>query len=115
RSRARNLIGGRKGDEDLATAIVADRTGSAEADVNPPGEAAKLAGMKRDVGRNHGDARSFLVSAWHQVGDVAANRDAGDQHLVAAAVVGLQQHADRESLARELDDAGRGSDAPFEV
>src|ERR1700682_3061963 len=115
RSRPGNSIGGRKGDEDLAAAIVADRARPPQADVHPPSEATQLARMERKIGREHGDAGSFLVPLRHQVGDLAADRDSRDQHLVPAAVIRLQQHADRKTLARELDDAGRSSDAAFEV
>src|SRR5258708_4741057 len=92
-------VGGRKGYEDLAATVVADGAGPAEADVDAARQPTELARMQREVGRQHGDARSLLVPFGHEVGDLPADRRPSDQQLVAASIVGLEQHADGKALA----------------
>src|SRR5712692_6834069 len=71
--------------------------------------------MQRKVGCQHGDARSFLVPLWHKVGDLPTDRRAGDQQLVAASIVRLEQYADGKPLAGQLDNARRSADTALEV
>src|ERR1700730_2693118 len=113
--RSWNAVGGREGNEDLAAAVVADGSCPAEADVDAAGESAQLVRMQWKVGRQHADARSLLMPFGHEVSDLPTDWRTSDQKLVAASVVGLQQHADCEPLAGKLDDARRRPDAAFEV
>ena len=56
RSRARNSIGGRERDEDLAAAVVAHRPSPRQPDVDAPREPLELSRVKRRVGGDDGDA-----------------------------------------------------------
>src|SRR6266568_3526482 len=71
--------------------------------------------MKRKVGCQHGDARSLLMAFRHQVGNLPPDWDACNKKLVAASIVGLQQHADRKPLPGYFNDAGGGADASLKV
>src|SRR5262249_42032917 len=67
------------------------------------------------VRRHHGDDRSFARSIDRRtcghIGELAANRNAGDRQLVSRAEVALHEHSDGVAL----NDARRGADAALEA
>src|SRR5205807_9597383 len=113
--RSRQTVGSREGDKDLAAAVVADGARTPEADIDPSRQPSKLARVQWDIRCHDRNARALLMTTRHEVGNLTTDGLAGNEELMAAAVVGLEKNTDGESLARQLDDARRRPDAAFEI
>src|SRR5207244_948009 len=97
--RSRQTVGSREGDKDLAAAIVADGARTPEANIDPSRQPSKLARVHRDIGCHDGDTGTLLVPTGHEVGDLAADGHSGNEELMAASVIRLEQDTYREGLA----------------
>ena len=95
--------------------------GAGDAEGRPLGEPAALQRQQRRVGRDDADDRAApggqrAVDARHDVqADLQPHRHAVDAEPLAAAVVGLHQHADRPLVISLADPSRRGPDAALEV
>ena len=100
-------VGGGEGEEDVAGGIAAWRPAASDAERGAAGEALQLGRDQRRIGGDIGDDRAGFGGPEGTLGHPRADRRAGNAEPGAAAMIGLDQDADR--VGRPADhDAPRG-------